>query len=179
MRAEDQARVAPKCGSADDEVRSGFSLLIRFSRLLQMIQGETDEEPAQLIYCCTLYSGLAHQFTICLNQLAQMAAANSAKENFLSWITMNGDQKIWRPCRDENINKTAPGDLILGSYYQSHHSHHSYHTHRCYRYINLPADRFAGTGLHPRLDITGVSYMGLLSLLPGTLYVTRYMISLM
>ena len=31
----------------------------------------------------------------------------------------------------------------------------SYQTHRCYRYINLPADRFAGVGLHPRLDITG------------------------
>ena len=56
-------------------------------------------------------------------------------------------------CRDENINKTAPGDLILGSY--CYHSHPSYPTHRCYRYINLPADRFAGTGLHPRLDITG------------------------
>ena len=81
-------------------------------------------------------------------------------------------------CRDENINKTAPGDLILGSYYQSHHSHHSYHTHRCYRYINLPADRFAGLGLHPRLDITGVSYMGLLYLLPGTYMLRAILISM-
>ena len=139
---------------ADDEVRSGFSLLIRFSRLDQMIQGETDEEPAQLIYCRTLYSGPAHQFTNSAptgpNGCSKL---NYGKFPFMNpeW-TMNGDQEVWRPSRDENINKTAQSDPILGSYcYHSHPIAISYHTHRCYRYINLQPDRFAGLGLHPIL----------------------------
>ena len=129
-----------------------------------MIQGETDEQPAQLIYCCTLYSGPAHQFTIS----APTGPNGSSKLNYGKFPFMNphfhNEWMVMRrfedlvSCRDENINKTAPGDLILGSYcYHSHPRHPSYPTHRCYRYINLPPDRFAGIRLHPRLDITGVA----------------------
>ena len=129
-----------------------------------MIQGETDEDPAQLIYCCTLDPGPAHQFT----NSAPTGPNGCSKLNYGKFPFMNphfhNEWMVMRrfedlvSCRDENINKTAPGDLILGSYcYHSHPSHPSYPTHRCYRYINLPPDRFAGIRLHPRLDITGVA----------------------